>query len=62
MQATGKTYNFSDSLSRIDEILNSSHNNYEERKDIPSRSQLTFTNGFYVESNRQLKTCNYKLK
>lgn len=49
MQATGKTYNFSDSLSRIDEILNSSDNNYEERKDIPSRSQLTFTNGFYVD-------------
>ena len=62
MQATGKTYNFSDSLSRIDEILNSSDNNYEERKDIPSRSQLTFTNGFYVKSNRQLKTGNYKLK
>lgn len=49
MQATGKTYNFSDSLSRIDEILNSSDNNYEERNDIPPRSQLTFTNGFYVD-------------
>lgn len=48
MQSTGKTYDFSDSLSRIDEILNSSDNNYKESDDIPSRDKLTFTNGFYV--------------
>lgn len=48
MQSTGKTYDFSDSISRIDEILNSSDNNYKESDDIPSRDQLTFTNGFYV--------------
>lgn len=42
-------YNFNNSLKRIDEILDSSDNNYEERAYIPSRSSLTFKNGFYVD-------------
>jgi class 3 adenylate cyclase len=42
-------YNFSNSLDRIDEILNSSDYNYEEKKGIPSESSLTFKNGFYVD-------------
>lgn len=41
-------YNFEKSLSRIDEILDASSDKYEERDTIPSRSELTFTNGFYV--------------
>ena len=42
-------YNFSNSLDRIDEILNTSDYNYEEKKGIPSESSLTFKNGFYVD-------------
>lgn len=49
MEATNKAYNFADSLSRIDDILNADNKQYEERKSIPARSSLTHTNGFYVD-------------
>ena len=43
-------YNFEKSLNRIDSILNSSDNNYEEKgNNIPPRKNLTHTNGFYVD-------------
>lgn len=49
MKTTNKTYNFEKSLERIDDILDSNDNNYiENENNIPSREQLTFTNGFYV--------------
>lgn len=48
MEATHKSFNFENSLSRIEEILDSSDNNYEDKNDIPTRSSLTYTNGFYV--------------
>ena len=48
MEATHKSYNHGDSLTRIEEILDSADNNYEEKNDVPSRSGLTFTNGYYV--------------
>lgn len=51
MQATNSTYNHIDSVERIDEILNSSDNNYEEKKSIPNRESLTFTNGHYVSAS-----------
>ena len=41
-------YNYLDSIKRIDEYLNN-HNDYEERNAIPTRDQLTFSNGFYVD-------------
>lgn len=41
-------YNLTDSLGRIDEIISTSESSYEERDYIPTRDQLTFTNGFYV--------------
>lgn len=47
MEATNTTYNLQDSLQRMDDILNS-QNICEERDSIPSRSTLTFTNGYYV--------------
>lgn len=47
MQATNTTYNFQNSLDRIDEILNSP-NVCETKDSIPPRGDLTFTNGFYV--------------
>lgn len=43
MQANYKAYDFEKSRDRIDEILNSSDNNYEDKKEIPSRDNLTFT-------------------
>ena len=49
MKVEYSAYNFSNSLNRIDEILNSSDYNYEERNGIPSESSLTFKNGFYVD-------------
>lgn len=47
MHATNTTYNFQNSLDRIDEILNSP-NICETKDSIPPRGDLTFTNGFYV--------------
>jgi len=49
MKVNHSVYNFENSLDRIDEILNSSDYNYEEKKGIPSESSLTFRNGFYVD-------------
>lgn len=48
MEATNKVYDFDKSLERIDEILDSDNKQYEEKDSIPSRSSLTFTNGYYV--------------
>jgi class 3 adenylate cyclase len=50
MQATHSTYNYLDSVERINEILESSENNYEEKKSIPDRNLLTFTNGYSVSA------------
>ena len=49
MKVNHSTYNFSNSLDRIDEILNSSDYNYENKNGIPSESSLTFKNGFYID-------------
>ncbi|WP_315077567.1 adenylate/guanylate cyclase domain-containing protein [Acinetobacter guillouiae] len=48
MQANYKIYDFEKSRERIDEILNSSDNNYTNSKTIPNRDNLTFTNGYYA--------------
>ena len=48
MEATHKSYVFEDSLGRMDEILDADGKQYEEKNSIPSRSYLTYTNGFYV--------------
>ena len=48
MESTRKFYSFNRSLERLDNILDSSNNNYEEKDHIPARSRLTYTNGFYV--------------
>ena len=50
MQTNHIEYNFDNSLQRIDEILNSSNNQYEEANSIPTESQLTYTNGYYVKA------------
>jgi class 3 adenylate cyclase len=46
---THSAYDYEKSIERIDEILNSSDSSYEDKKGIPSKSSLTFTNGFYVD-------------
>lgn len=48
-KATTYKYNVKDSASRIDEILNANDNDYEDNENnIPSRGQLTYKNGYYV--------------
>jgi len=49
MKINYSEYNFENSLTRLDDILNSSDYNYEEKKGIPSENSLTFKNGFYVD-------------
>lgn len=49
MEARHRFYNFEDSRARIDEILNNSDSEYQDRTDIPNREQLTYKNGFYVK-------------
>lgn len=49
MEATYSEYDFNKSVERIEEILSGSDASYEDHKGIPSRDQLTFTNGFYVD-------------
>lgn len=48
MKSTNQEYKFNDSLERIDEILDASNDQFEEKDAMPSRDELTFTNGFYV--------------
>lgn len=45
---TTYTYEVQKSAERMDDILNASDNNYADKKSLPSRSDLTFKNGYYV--------------
>ncbi len=49
MQASYSSYDFNTSIERIDEILKQSNTSYEDKKSIPSRDLLTFSNGYYVD-------------
>lgn len=48
MKADYSSFVLSDSLERIQEILDGADASYEDKDSIPSRDSLTFTNGFYV--------------
>lgn len=48
MEAKYSSYDFNESIERIDDVLDSSDAEYEDKKSIPSRDALTFNNGFYV--------------
>ena len=48
MEVHYSEYDFLKSLERIDAILNECDSNFEERDSIPPRTELTYTNGFYV--------------
>lgn len=45
---TSYTYIVEDSAGRMDDILNTSDNDYCDKKSLPLRSSLTFKNGYYV--------------
>lgn len=49
MEATHSTYDFTKSISNFDDILNSSDSNYDNHEGIPNKTNLTFTNGYYVD-------------
>jgi len=49
MKVTYSIYDFNKSLERIDNILNSSDNEYIKHKGLPPEGSLTFKNGFYVD-------------
>ena len=48
MESDYSEYILTESVERIDEILDSDDADYEEKDEVPSRESLTFTNGFYV--------------
>ncbi|MQY26093.1 adenylate/guanylate cyclase domain-containing protein [Nocardia aurantia] len=48
MKSTGTFYNFISSYNRINKILDSSDNDYQESDSLPKREKLTFDNGFYA--------------
>ncbi|AYF21306.1 adenylate/guanylate cyclase domain-containing protein [Vibrio parahaemolyticus] len=49
MKAEYSAYNFEKSRERIDEILKGADADYKDKDSIPSRDDLTFTNGFNVK-------------
>lgn len=49
MKTNYSSYNLTNSLIRINDILNSSDNEYKDHNGIPSESSLTFKNGYYVD-------------
>lgn len=48
MKATNYKYDLDSSVSRIDEILDASNDEFVESDSIVDREKLTYTNGFYV--------------
>jgi class 3 adenylate cyclase len=48
MESNHIAYDIAKSIIRIDSILSEQDTSFEELKEIPDRSKLTFTNGFYV--------------
>lgn len=49
MEVTNRiTYDIDKSSERIDDILSAGSRNFEDKSYLPSRSNLTYTNGYYV--------------
>ena len=48
METNHMAYDHIKSFDRIDDIIAASDNSFEELDEIPSRDNLTYTNGFYV--------------
>ena len=49
METNSKKYNFKESFKRIDDILFEPDKSFEESNTVPSRNNLTYKNGFYVD-------------
>lgn len=49
MEAKHISYDVEKSAARIDEILDASNDGFSDTKTVPSRSKLTYTNGYYVD-------------
>lgn len=49
MDVSYSDYDYKRSIERIDEILSSSSKNYSEHNGVPNRTNLTYTNGYYVD-------------
>ncbi|MDD3465699.1 MAG: adenylate/guanylate cyclase domain-containing protein [Campylobacterales bacterium] len=49
MEATHAYYDFNKTIERINSILNSSDNSYEDSEEVPNRTTLTYDNGYYTE-------------
>lgn len=47
MDGNFRTFRVADSLDRLDEVLNQPSGTFKETDSLPSRDQLTFTNGYY---------------
>lgn len=68
MEAKYSYYSYQRSIERIDEILDSSDANYEDKDSVPKRDTLTFNNGVYVYASaifvdiRESKSLNDKHK
>jgi class 3 adenylate cyclase len=54
LKSNYKSYDVAKSSDRIEDIVKASHGNYEEVDEIPSREDLTFTNGFYINKTAAL--------
>jgi len=48
MEGTYVSYDYETSFQRIEDKISSSDNSFPERDSIPPRTELTFSNGFYV--------------
>ncbi len=48
MDSNYRAYDYEASFARIDDILGQPQGNFEERKTLPDRDELTYTNGFYA--------------
>jgi len=51
METKYKNFDYKESFQRIDDILDGSDKSFDELKAIPSRNNLTYSNGFYVTSS-----------
>jgi class 3 adenylate cyclase len=49
VESNHRPYNYLASIGRIDEYLAQSPGNYQEVDELPDRSSLTYTNGFYAQ-------------
>jgi class 3 adenylate cyclase len=49
LNASYSYYDYTKSIERIDDILNSSDASYANHTGIPSKDTLTYSNGFYVD-------------